>query len=275
MTGRESRTAAAPAKVNLALVVGPVRPDGRHELVTVLQRVELADEVTVRRAEAVAVDGYAGDTIVAAALDAVRAATGVAFAAHVRKEIPVASGLAGGSSDAATALMLANELLDEPLADDVVHAIAAGLGSDVPFFLAEGPQLGTGDGTELAAQTLPQAFAVVLALAHGAVKESTASVYHAFDARHGEQGFDDRRQRLLDLLGAIAAPADLAALPSNDLASSPVAEELRARGAFRADVTGAGPVVYGLFEDEAAATAACASLADRALTWLTRPRWYR
>lgn len=275
MTGPESRTASAPAKVNLALVVGPRRPDGNHELVTLLQRVELADVVTVRRAEAVVVDGYSGDTIVTAALDAVLAATGVAFAADLRKEIPVASGLAGGSSDAATALLLANGLLDEPLADDVLQAIAAGLGSDVPFFLADGPQLGTGDGTELVPRALPQSFSVVLALPHGAVKESTASVYHAFDARRGEQGFGDRRQRLLDLVAAVAAPADLAALPLNDLASSPIAEELRARGAFRADVTGAGPVVYGLFEDEGTATAACASLADGARTWLTRPRWYR
>lgn len=275
MTGTGSRTATAPAKVNLALVVGPLRGDGRHEVVTLLQRVELTDEITVRRAERVAVDGYADDSIVRAGLDLVLAATGVAFAARIRKEIPVAAGLAGGSSDAATALVLANELLPDPLGRSELHALAARLGSDVPFFLADGPQLGVGDGSELAPQPLPQAFAVVLALPHGAVKASTASVYRAFDTRGGHEGFAERRARLLDALAAVTAPSDLASLPLNDLASSPVADELRALGAFRADVTGAGPVVYGLFEDEARAAGAAAALQARARTWVTRPRWYR
>lgn len=275
MTGAESRTAAAPAKVNLALVVGPLRRDGKHEVVTLLQRLELADEVTVHRAETVEVEGYLDDSIVRAALDAVLAETGVAFAARIRKEIPVAAGLGGGSSDAATALALVSDLLPDPLGDAELHAIAARLGSDVPFFLADGPQLGVGDGSELVPQPLPQSFTVVLALPHGAAKESTSSVYRAFDARGGAEGFAERRRRLLDTLATVEAPSDLAVLPPNDLASSPVADELRARGAFRADVTGAGPVVYGLFEDEAGAVGAAAAVETGARTWVTRPRWYR
>ena len=126
----------------------------------------------------------------------------------------------------------------------------------MPFFLRAGPQLGTGDGTTLQPITLPRDYAVVLALEHGAVKTSTGDVYAAFDRRHGEREFDERRAALAGALGATTTLADLARLPRNDLASSPLADELRALGAFRADVTGAGPVVYGLFESHADAGAA-------------------
>ena len=73
------------------------------------------------------------------------------------------------------------------------------------------------------------------------------------------------------LVGELRVPGDLARLPQNDLASSPLADELRAAGAFRADVTGAGPVVYGLFAGEPAAAGAAAALKGRARTWVARP----
>jgi len=173
----------APAKLNLALVVGPLREDGKHEVVTVLQRITLADTVAVRGAASSEVTGFDRDTIVRAALDAVAAIAGdTRFEARIEKRIPVAAGLGGGSSDAATALKLANAQLDEPRE---LHAIAAQVGADVPFFLHDGPQVGTGDGTALEPLDLPQDFWVVLALARNGRKESTAAVYAAFDARSG------------------------------------------------------------------------------------------
>lgn len=274
MTG-ESLTAAAPAKINLALVVGPQRGDGKHEVATLLQRVELADTVTVRRSTAIAVAGFPYDTLVRRALEVLEARTGVILSATIEKRIPMAAGLGGGSSDAATALRLGNELLGEPLQANELHELAAGLGSDVPFFLADGPQLGVGDGSELAAQSLPQAFTVLLALAHGAAKASTAEVYAAFDEKESAAGFEERRRALLTGLLALDVAADLARLPRNDLASSALSERLEERGAFRADVSGAGPVVYGLFEDSAAATAAALALASEAEVWVTGPRWER
>ena len=75
-------------------------------------------------------------------------------------------------------------------------------------------------------------------------------------------------------MAAVSRPRDLAALPPNDLASSPLADELRAHGAFRADVSGAGPVVYGLFLHRRQAEAARLALRGRADTWLTVPTWY-
>lgn len=263
---------AAAAKINLALVVGPTRPDGRHELVTVYQRVALCDRLVVERAPNVRVDGFAGDTLVRRALETV--SDGSAFRAQITKHIPVAAGLGGGSSDAATALRLANGLRDAPLADRDLHAAACELGADIPYFLADGPQLGTGDGTELAPLDLPQDYWIVLALPNGAQKRSTADVYAAFDARDGTRGWDARRAALLDALDAVRRPRDLAALPANDLVSSPLAAELQGLGAFRADVSGAGPTVYGLFNHRRDAHAARRALRHRAHTWLTAPAWY-
>lgn len=256
------KEAAAPAKINLALLVGGRRPDGKHEVATVLQRIDLADRVSVEPADAVEIHGFPEDTLVRGALDAL----GVTARVEIEKRIPVGSGLGGGSSDAATALRLANELRPEPLPAERLHQLAAGLGADVPFFLAEGPQLGTGDGSELSPVSLPSDFAVVLVLPAGERKSSTGSVYAAFS---GEDGFAERRAALYAALEA----GELASLPPNDLVSSPLAGELLELGAFRADVTGAGPAVYGLFVDTEQAEAARETLANRGQTWLAKPAW--
>ena len=259
--------APASAKINLALVVGPPREDGYHEVVTVLQRVALADRIAVEPAQALRVTGFPGDTLVRGALEALAERAGIepAWHAAITKRIPVAAGLGGGSSDAATALRLANALLPEPRGD--LHEIAAGLGADVPFFLTAGPQLGEGTGTTLRPVSLPADFWVVLVAPRGDAKASTADVYGAFQAANG---FDDRRAALLEAVEA----GDLAGLPPNDLASSPLAADLRELGAFRADVTGAGPTVYGLFLDRADAASAQRALRHAGRTWLTVPAWY-
>ncbi|HWJ45882.1 MAG TPA: hypothetical protein VNR63_10895, partial [Gaiellaceae bacterium] len=144
----------APAKINLALVVGPRRDDGLHELVTVYQRIALSDRLVVERAPATSVAGFREDTLVRRALEL--AADGLAFSARITKRIPVAAGLGGGSSDAATALRLANAQLDDPLPPERTRELAARVGADVPFFLEDGPQLGTADGTTLEPVELPQ-----------------------------------------------------------------------------------------------------------------------
>jgi 4-diphosphocytidyl-2C-methyl-D-erythritol kinase len=213
----------APAKVNLALVVGPRRDDGKHEVVTVMERLSLSDTVAVRPSGATAVTGFEDDALVAAALDAVADATQgqQRFEARIEKRIPVAAGLGGGSSDAAAALLLANDQLDDPLDPGVLH--------------------------------------------------STSDVYADFDARRGENGYSERHAAVLAALAALDRPDDLARLPPNDLVTSPLADELRAAGALRADVTGAGPVVYALFATEAEAELAEAALEGRARTWIATP----
>jgi 4-diphosphocytidyl-2-C-methyl-D-erythritol kinase len=264
--------APAPAKVNLALVVGPRRADGKHEVATVYQRVELGDRIAVEPAAQTTVEGFPADTIVRAALTELAAPHG--WQVRIEKHIPVAAGLGGGSSDAATALRLANAQLSSPLEPADLHAVAARVGADVPFFLADGPQLGTGDGTELEALDLPQDFAVLLLLPHGSAKRSTADVYAEFDDRGGEAGWEERVTRLQAALAGVRSPADLAALPGNDLASSPLREELLAHGAFRADVSGAGPALYGLFHGRPDAARAGRALERCGRVLITIPAWY-
>ena len=266
----------ATAKLNLALVVGPRRDDGRHELATVYQRIDLADRIAIEPATNLAVEGFPGDTLVRSALEALAAAAGVRprWRARIWKRIPVAAGLGGGSSDAATALRLANATLAQPLPDERLHELARELGADVAFFLTAGPQLGAGDGADLSPLELPQDYWIVLVRPGGERKPSTGAVYEAFDRRRGEKGFRNRRAALRRALLEVQRPRDLAALPPNDLASSPLADELRGLGAFRADVTGAGPVVYGLFQHRAPALAAARALRPRGRTWLTVPAWY-
>jgi 4-diphosphocytidyl-2-C-methyl-D-erythritol kinase len=269
------KRAPAAAKINLSLVVGPPRGDGKHEVVTVYQRVALSDRIGVERSPELSVAGFAGDTLVRRALERLSDGDGASFTARIEKRIPVAAGLGGGSSDAATALRLANALRPDPFSAEQLRTFARSLGADVPYFLEDGPQLGTGDGTDLETLELPQDYWVLLVLPRKEVKSSTEQVYADFDARGGEQGYEERRATLLDALNRVKRPRDLSALPPNDLASSPLARELTALGAFRADVTGAGPTVYGLFLHGEQARAAQKRISPVGRTWLTAPAWYR
>lgn len=265
--------AAAHAKINLALLVGGLRDDGKHEVVTVLQRIDLHDTISVVPADALVVEGFVEDTIVRAALESLATAAERErrWRVRIEKRIPVAAGLGGGSSDAAAALLLANASLEQPLDSDELHRIAARIGADVPFFLWPGPQLGRGDGTQLEALVLPTGYTVVLVVPTAETKASTRAVYADFEARRGADGFGDRAAALAAALVSVRTARDLAELPRNDLAASPVASELENAGAFRADVSGAGPTVYGLFEDHAAAVQAAASLSSAGRTLVTRP----
>jgi len=261
----------APAKINLGLFVGPTRADGRHELVTVMQSISLADELMLERAPAGAggdeldelvcpgVPGPAGENLAWRALAAFRAATGWEdgpLRVSVVKRIPLAGGLAGGSADAAATLRLAaraSGLGDEGL----LREIGAGLGADVPAQIAPGRWLATGAGEQLRALPAPGGpFGVlVIALAQGL---STAQVYAQAD-RMGLAGtgsrLADRREALLAALadGTRLAPGELLGNDLQDAARALCPEidgalELaRASGADAALVSGSGPTVLGLF----------------------------
>jgi 4-diphosphocytidyl-2-C-methyl-D-erythritol kinase len=271
--------ATAAAKINLSLVVGPLRDDGRHDMATVMQRIDLCDRLTLQRSERLEVLGFAEDTLVTAGLERLAAAAGVPAGWRVRldKEIPLAAGLGGGSADAAAALLLGNRTLESPLPFESLHELAADIGADVPFFLEPGPKLAEGAGERLTRLKLPQDFWVVVALPEGVQKRSTREVYRRFDELGGAPGFDERRARMLEVLASCARPRDLAALPANDLAPASGASDLPARlreaGAFRADVSGAGPAVYGLFHHHCRALAAAAELPAGARRWVVPPVW--
>jgi 4-diphosphocytidyl-2-C-methyl-D-erythritol kinase len=269
----------APAKINLALVVGPRRGDGLHEIVTVMQRVDLYDIVELESASSLSVDGFRRDTLVRDALRRLAHEAGVdpAWRVKIRKRIPLAAGLGGGSADAAAALTLANPLLDEPLPPERLASLAATIGADVPFFLAPGPKLAAGAGERLAPLDLPQDYWIVIALPRRARKASTADVYARFDESNLAQGFEERHAALEDALGSLRRPRDFASFPANDLAEaagrSSLVDDLLAQGAFRADVSGAGPAVYGLFTHLPDAKRAARRLRLAARARVVAPVW--
>jgi 4-diphosphocytidyl-2-C-methyl-D-erythritol kinase len=193
------------------------------------------------------------------------------------KGIPVAAGLGGGSADAAAALLRGNALLPSPLPADRLHELARELGADVPFFLEPGPKLAEGVGELLSPLELPQDYAVLLARDVRALKPSTGEIYRRFDAQGGGAAFERRRDELRAALREVRRARDLALLPPNDLRDVSGAGGLVARlvelGAFRADVSGAGPTVYGLFGTRRAAQSAARALGRGVHATVTVPVW--
>ena len=177
-------TVRAPAKINLVLRVGPVRPDGFHRLATLFQALDLHDELEIEPAAVTTVEGFEGDTLVTRALELL----GETARVRLTKRIPVAGGLGGGSSDAAAVL---RHYARRRRVDDL-YAMARTLGSDVPFFLSGlETALGTGRGDRLQHVTdLPRDYGVVLVPSDRGL--STADVYAAcepnelFDAVRGD-----------------------------------------------------------------------------------------
>ncbi len=261
--------ARAPGKVNLCLLLGPVRADGRHEVVTVLESVSLADSVSVAPAsvDEVMCPGVRGLNIVTQTLDGLRARGWEAPPVRVviDKRIPVAGGMGGGSADAAALLRIAPAIA--PVASGVVEELAASLGADVPSQLVPGVALGTGAGD--AVEPIEPLGSHAFAIVPQPFGLSTARVYREADRLGLPREESDLASRLRD----IRAGADLPFV--NDL--EPAAISLRAEigraldavrdaGADHAMVSGSGPTVFGLFMGEDAPTradAAAARLADR------------
>ena len=195
-------TVRVPAKLNLQLAVGPPRADGYHDLVTVFHAVSLFDQVAVEPAgrDGVTVTGEGADRVPAdqdnlalRAIEALRAAVpdrGVS-AVHVTiaKRIPVAAGLAGGSADAAAALVACNELWATGLAQPQLRGIGATVGSDVAFALLGGTAVGRGRGEQLTPALAPATqYHWVLAFADGQL--STPAVYAALDRLRSSRNDD-------------------------------------------------------------------------------------
>ena len=184
-------TVRVPAKLNLQLAVGPPRADGYHDLVTVFHAVSLFDEITAEpaRRDSVSVSGEGadrvpadGDNLALRAVAALRAEVPSAPGVHITiaKRIPVAAGLAGGSGDAAAALVACNELWAGGFDPPRLAEIAARVGSDVAFALLGGTAVGRGRGEQLTPALAPATqYHWVLAFADGQL--STPEVYAALD----------------------------------------------------------------------------------------------
>jgi len=287
----------SPAKLNLFLQIVGKRADGYHELVSVMQTLDLADRMRARltrrtadaprvtlvlggpRADAsIPVD--ARNLAVAAALavlDAARADAELGVALELEKHVPAAGGLGGGSSNAATALRLVNELLGEPLDDRALHTLAARLGSDVNVFLVGGTVLALGRGERVRAVDPPADFDATLLLPpFGA---STPAVYAALDAPplHADWTVSDAEARGAEVAASVrgASAQDLRTLFRNDLEhaacrAEPRLRELLAPPARR--LCGSGSTLFQLGREDHDAAQTCESKPIRFLTVRSRKR---
>lgn len=277
-------TVRVPAKVNLYLAVGDLRRDGYHELVTVFQALSVTDEVTVAATDAPGVQVY-GEGAGTVPTDhrnlAWRAV--LALAEHagrqpavrvvLRKTIPVAGGMAGGSADAAGTLVALAGLWRLDISREELAGLAAGLGSDVPFALHGGTALGTGRGAALVPVLTRHNFHWVIAVDRRGL--STADVYRELTRlrAHGSSGSSlPRLGGVEPLLEALASgdPRQLALLLGNDLQAAAVSlhptlrRTLRAgveAGALAGMVSGSGPTCAFLCVDADAAVRVAAELA--------------
>jgi 4-diphosphocytidyl-2-C-methyl-D-erythritol kinase len=287
VTAREV-VARAPAKVNVHLAVGPLRPDGFHELRTVYLAVSLFDTVTVRPGDGLAltVSGEGSDGAVptdrrnlawrAAELLASTAGVPADAAIDIAKTIPAAAGLAGGSADAAAALVALDALWGTRAGRSDLAGLAAQLGSDVPFSLQGGVALGSGRGEQLSPVLARSRSDWVLGIAGEGL--STPAVYAELDRLRAEGRVPDGTD-LAPAEPVIAAlrgdePAALAAALVNDLQAPALALRPALRralqtateaGAAGALVSGSGPTVAALARDEPAAVRLAATLAGAGL----------
>ena len=268
----KSVTVRVPAKVNLQLSVGPRESDGYHQLVTVFQAISIFDDVTIRIGEQGSgvnltvsgdqIHGVPTDSsnlvVKAVELIAEKFELDIDVSIDIKKSIPVAGGMAGGSADAAAAIVAIDELYSIEMTREEMHSIASQLGSDVPFLLSGGTAIGQGRGDQLTAALSRGTYHWVLALS--SVGLSTPAVYGECDRLR--QGLDISEPQISDaLMQALlsADPSTVGKLLINDL--QPAACSLRPAlrlildvgqeyGALGAIVSGSGPTVAFLVSDE-------------------------
>ncbi len=264
----------SPCKVNLLLNILGKRPDGFHELETVMHPIQVFDRLTFTR-------GGQGIELTcsepslptdsnnlvhrAAAMFLNKANTREGVRLHLEKRIPLAAGLGGGSGNAATTLLGLNELFERPLKQDELSSLAVALGSDVPFFLQDKPALATGRGEKIQSlDFFPALQGASFVLVHPGFGIATAWAYQQLKrfplALNGQPG---RAQKLIALLktdlkaagkefyNSLEAPA-LEKFPILELFE----EFFRAEGAAGTLMSGSGSTTFALFENQSAAEVA-------------------
>ncbi|MCP5058252.1 MAG: 4-(cytidine 5'-diphospho)-2-C-methyl-D-erythritol kinase [bacterium] len=285
----------APAKINLGLRILGCRDDGYHLIDSVFLPLEWADELELEDAPpgevAFALTGQpqpdvptGPENLAVRAARAFRAAAGPGpgVALRLNKQLPSGAGLGGGSSDAAAVLRGLAAREPEALSREALASVALELGADVPFFLDARPAHVTGIGERIEPLAEIRSFSILLARAGPPL--ATSEVFQAFDrtaAEHGPaasltpEGAEPTIRPLWALReegGLVRAGPLLRGLLHNDL--EPVAgslhpevarlrREIEESGALAAAMSGSGPVVYGLFEDEGRATAAAVRMRER------------
>ncbi len=259
----------APAKINLFLEVVDKRIDGYHNIRTIFQKIELFDELSFEEADngiLLTVEGASLPTghenivykAVKGIMDYANIKKGIRI--HIKKNIPVAAGLGGGSSDAAAALLGACSLWGLSITFNELLVIAADLGADVPFFLHGDSALGLGRGDELYPINLP--WQMRLLIVNPCIEVSTASVYEKYDSLNNTKMLltkDEKDIKIKCFIHSKASIENIGGFLYNDLEAValrdyPVIRELKAelikQGAAGSLMTGSGPTVFGVFLNE-------------------------
>jgi 4-diphosphocytidyl-2-C-methyl-D-erythritol kinase len=261
----------APAKLNLCLYVGPPREDGLHEIRSLFEPLELADELRITEAseDEVICEGIEGPDLTATALAALREQgwDAPSLRIEVTKRIPVAAGLGGGGADAAAVLRLARGEVEG------LRSIAAGIGADVPSQLQPRPCLVAGAGEVIEPVPPPGEHAVVLIPQEEGL--ATAAVYAEADRLGSPRGAAELeviRRNLRDAVDHGASPLDYREHLVNDLQAAAISlrpeiedalNALVEAGARHAMVTGSGPTAFGLYRTAEEAAAAADDLRSR------------
>ena len=267
------------AKLNLGLEVLRRREDGYHEINTVFARVRLADMLLLRRNDddddgtislscSTDLNIPANENLAYQAAERLQMALGVNSGAHIelQKHIPSGAGLGGGSSDAAAVLRQLPNLWDVEAPECTLHKVAAGLGSDVPFFLEDSAAVGRGRGEQL--ERFDFRIPWWTLIAHPGIHVSTPWAYQALGRREGVDGPEPTDFRAA-LLESLSDPGILRERLHNDFepvvfAEYPHVRELRdqlyAAGAHYAAMSGSGSAVFAFFSDATGAHAAAAAL---------------
>jgi 4-diphosphocytidyl-2-C-methyl-D-erythritol kinase len=274
----ETLEAFAPAKVNLYLHVGRLRPDGFHPISSLMVFADIGDRLSAALSDRLSLEvegpmaGHAppgDDNLVLRAVRALAAKTGVAEPALrlvLHKALPAAAGLGGGSSDAAAALRLAREALGLELDDDGLEAVAAVLGSDIPACVLSRPAIAEGRGETLRAA--PALCPLPAVLLRPPVDSATGPVYRAFDADPADAAAD--APELPDTIATPAAAARIFAACRNDLEAPAVRlqpgigaalAELRAQPeTLLGRMSGSGSACFALCDDAPSAAALASRL---------------
>ena len=272
-------SALAPAKLNIRLKITGRRPDGYHDLVSIMVPVGLFDHLQLKFIEDPRIDITCGgfsapanaDNLVCRAAQSFFSEIGwrKGLSIHLTKRIPVAAGLGGGSSDAAAILMALNETLcaTQPLSPERLAELAVKLGADVPFFLRRGPCIARGIGEKLDPIRKWPPFCYVIVMPD--ISVSTAKVYGALDQPSFRSGEQDKRELELTndeyhvtIRNLEKMPVEVCRLLENDLervtvSRFPIVGEIKQSlmdvGAIGALMSGSGPSVFGIFDSKAGA----------------------
>jgi 4-diphosphocytidyl-2-C-methyl-D-erythritol kinase len=247
------------AKINLTLDVGALRPDGYHEINSVLQTISLADTlsftklsggITVSCSDSGVPDGR--DNLAYQALSVISDSLPAGISVKIEKRVPYAAGLGGGSSNAATALKGADKLYQIGLTEDEMLAAGAVVGSDVPFFVLGGTALAVGRGERV--KPLPQLPVFWLVLVKPSFEVSTAKIYGLYKGKDGEPRtpglvhalIEKDREGVIRSLGNDLEDGTIGLYPE----IGAIKQHLLRLGALGAMMAGSGPTVFGLFNSK-------------------------